>query len=218
MDKKRKKFALTVFIGVFLTSVISMNLFPVICANGSGDGFIAGKSGPIETYVIEGAGNFLNAQSHILLFLNKVEMADLKGTNYSELQVILNDAIYYMKEAGLSYDNLIKTAETTPYNLDVIKKLASFDYDGFATEKNLNPVVFKRVQNFLGAGDIIGAYKIINAKFSKIINLLDGLQKVTALNQTPESTALWTLNQECSHTLLFGQYIAEVFYELRKNL
>ena len=227
MNKRTKNFAVNVFIGLFLTSVISMNLFPVICANGSGNGFIGGveevksvngASEQIETYVIEGAGNFLNAQANIFLFLNKVEMGDLKGINHSELQVILNDAIYYMKEASLSYENLIKTAEITPYNLDVINNLKSFNYDEFAIEKKLNPIIFRKVKNLLGAGNIIGAYQLINAKFNKITALLGGLQKDTELNKTPEPDALWTLNNQCSHTLLFGQYIAEVFYELRKKL
>lgn len=222
MNKKKKNLVLKAFVGLFLAGVFSMNLCPCICANGAGDGYSnegsAGKStrsSMIETYIIEGGGSFLNAQSDILLFLNKIEMSALKGIDFSELQAIIHNAIYHMREAKLSYDNLIKVAEVTPYNTGVINKLVSFNYNEFCDEKNLNPIIFKKVKEYLNAGDITGTYRKINSKFNKILGLLDVIKSEISLNKTPELADLWKLYQECSHTLLFGQYIAEVFYEIR---
>jgi hypothetical protein len=220
MKKRSKKLGLKIFIGVFLAYAFSMSAFACICANGAGDGYIPEKTNGtnvIETYVIEGAGYFLNANSSILLLLNKVEMAELKGADYSEFRTILDDAVYNMKEAKLTYDNLIKTAEATPYNQNVITILKTFNYDAFAENNGLNSLIFKVVENHLGSGDITGSFKKINTKFTKIIDMLAAMSETISSNQTPDISALWKLNQESSQTLLFGQYIAQVFYELRKT-
>lgn len=226
MNRRSNRTVLKVFFGVFAACFFSMSAFPCICANGAGDGYIppGGSSGikgvsgnPIETYVIEGAGYFLEANSCILQLLNKVEMAELRGADYSEIQAIVDNAIHNMKNARTAYDNLISSAEATPYNQYVITKLMTFDYDGFAKQKELNSVIFGAVEHYLGSGDITGSFKKINAKFAKITNMLNTMSETIASNQTPQLSSLWKLNQESSQTLLFGQYVAQVFYELRKK-
>lgn len=223
MTKFNKNLTVKFLVGVFLAYVLSVNLFPCMCCNGSGDGYDSSsdsganaslKGNIIETYVIEGAGSFLNAQAKIMMLLNKVEMSDLKGIDYNELQAIVSSALEYMKDARLSYDNLIKTAEKTPYKENVTAKLVSFGYDEFSVENNLNPTIFQKVKNYLSVGDITGTYRKIYDKFGKIINLLNLIKNEISANKTPELPNLWKLNQVSSQTLLFGQYIAIVFSEI----
>ncbi|MDQ1351393.1 MAG: hypothetical protein QG657_1695, partial [Acidobacteriota bacterium] len=123
------------------------NIYGLIACNGSGDGYQPPKTGiavggnSIETYIEMGGGYFLKSHSDILIFLNKVEMSGINGCDYNEWQGILKSALDNMRNAKKIYELLIKTAEATPYNQEVISRLAKFDYASFAQANNLNEVI-----------------------------------------------------------------------------
>jgi hypothetical protein len=114
------------------------------------------------------------------------------------------------------YWMLTVTANYTPYNQDVIDKLAVFDYRGFQTRHELNATIFAEVENFLKNGDIRGFYARMLADAEALSERLHGIKAGTDAGQFPEIYDLWRLNQEFSQSLLLGQYAAEVFFQVNR--
>jgi hypothetical protein len=211
-----------IFIILFLMT--SVFIFPVIWANYSdisydGDGSSEdGKrsSAPtIKILVIQGAGYFLKSHADFQLFLNKIELAELHGADFIELQDILNAAVNSMESAKSNYFALKNLAAVTPYNQAVIEKLRAFDYDGFLKEKGLNAAVFSRVKGFLIKGDVTGAYESVFLDTVELMDRLENIKKDIDKNKIPDISRLWELNQKYSDTMFFGQYIAAIFFEIR---
>lgn len=206
----------------FLAAVIllfaSSNAFALIYGNETDGGFEGTGGGgkttvtPIRTYVIEGAGYFLGSYSDILVFLNKIELAELKGIDYAELQKIIDNAVTNMREAKETYFDLTQLADVTPYNTDVIEKLTAFDYSAFQRENELNAAVFAEVEGYLGKGDIRGVYHRFLSISDELLTRLNAVKTEIDAYRLPRSGDLWDLNESASLSLLFGQYTAEVFH------
>ncbi|MDQ1353690.1 MAG: hypothetical protein QG657_3997, partial [Acidobacteriota bacterium] len=168
----------------------------------------------IETYIEMGGGYFLKSHSDILLFLNKVEMANINGSDYNEWQGILKSALGNMRSAKETYELLIKTAEATPYNQEIIARLEKFDYASFAQANDLNEVILKEVEQRLSAGDITSCYKKVYVNMCAIEKLLGLAQNEVSLNKMPGLPLLWKLNGFYSDTLNFSQYVAMIFHNI----
>ena len=213
-----KRNILPVFLMIITFTIMQNFTFAIIFGNGSGGGYEsesnannAGVSGiNIEMLVVEGAGHYLNAQTGVMVFLHRVEMSG----NTDESTVILQGALDSMYLAAAAYDQLIRTAEVTPYNETIIKNLKAFDYDRYMQEQGLNPFIFKEVAAYLGQGDITGMYKQTRAKMQDITGVLNLLKEDLSLFKMPPLSRVWQLNEMCYHTLIFGQYAARVFAAL----
>ena len=212
---KHLKTISAIFVAVFALCIFSMTAFALIYGNDTDGGFGGGnnKTGAssIRTGVIEGAGYFLDSYSDILAFLNKIELAELKGVDYAELQQKMAGALANMTNAKNTYLYLTQIADITPYNLDVIEKLIAFDYAAFQQEKQLNSVVFSQVESFLSKGDIRGVYHRFLSTAEELLVRLITIKADVDAGCFPSSEALWELNQEVAQALLFGQYTSEVF-------
>jgi hypothetical protein len=214
---KQSKIFLKVFLAVLSYIIITGTIYSRIDCNGSGNGFQLPKDGivvgdnSIETYIVRGGGYFLKSHSDILLLLHKVEMADINGSDYNEWQSIVKSALDNMRKAKETYGLLIKTAEATPYNQEVIAVLAKFDYASFAQANDLNEVIFKKVEQHLAAGDITGYYKSAYAAVCAIEKLLVLVQDEVSLNKMPGLPLLWKLNGLYADKLIAGQYVAMIF-------
>jgi hypothetical protein len=220
--KTKRNFLLPVFLVIITLTIVQNFTFAYIFGNGSGGGYEGGSgdnyavtgSINIEMLVVEGAGYFLNAQQEVMVFLQRVEMTGNNDVNKLELNTILQGALNNMYLASAAYDLLIRTAEVTPYNETVIKKLKSFDYEGYMTEKGMIPFIFNEVESYLGQGDITGMYKHIRTKMKDITGVLNLLKEDLTLFKMPPMSRVWQLNEMCCHTLIFGQYAARVFAAL----
>ncbi|MCP4157328.1 MAG: hypothetical protein GY757_56985 [bacterium] len=188
----------------------------VDAGTGSGPmGKTSGTSGfTIEDLVIKSATYFLKGKAKIYLLSSKLEAADHDGVWFYEYQVIVNDALDNMKMARYYYQLLINKADRTPYNQGVISQLKAFDYKSFSKEYGVNTSSFNQVKNYLAAGDVRGAYVRLYTYTDNIINILDTLRKEIYCRNFPETSNIWRLNQECANMLLFGQYMAQVFYSV----
>jgi hypothetical protein len=221
MRRSNQFIAIKFLLVCFIIFVFSFNAFSYFFGNGAGGGYgdgvegTIGKCSTIETYIIEGAGYFLKANSDILSYLNRVELSDSEGIDYNERLAVLNSAYYNMLQAKNRYDTLIGIAGLTPYNENVIAALKDFNYDEFSGKNLLNIAILKEVESYLNKGDITGAFKNIRIKFVEIIDRINTIKGYLTSGKTAEITELWRLNQDFSQTLLFGQYIAEVFYAIR---
>lgn len=211
-------------ISMFFLALISVVIlffpseaFALIYGNETDGGFAGNGGGkttenPIRTYVIEGAGYFLGSYSNILVFLNKIELAELKGTDYTELQKIIANAAADMQAAKESYSILVQIADVTPYDTEVIEKLTAFDYSAFQLENEPNAAVFAEVKAYLDKGDIRGVYHRFLTVSEELLGRLNTIKTEIDACRFPLSGDLWDLNESASLSLLFGQYTAEVFH------
>jgi hypothetical protein len=222
MKVSKKKLKLKVWIVVFITIIFSMNAFSYIYHNGSGQGYTSGDDETavistlsIETYVIQGGGYFLEASSCIQSILNRVEMQDFNGFYISELEQLVYRAYFNIIFARMTYEQLIQLAESTPYEREFISKLKGFDYQSFLENNGLNAVVFNKVREYLEKGDITGSFKHTYSNLCALEDLLTTIKKGIAVNQTPELSLLWKLNETCAESSIFGSYAARIYHVIK---
>ena len=189
------------------------------CSNGVGtqgiDLFYSFSIGQnLSQLIAEGAGYVASSQSDYLDFINKIEMSDLNGIDYQGLRESLLLSFENLEKAIVTYSNIIATADTMSYSPDIIKKLESFDYLTFQNKKCLNSVIFGGVIDYLKKCDVRGVYKTIYKEMESISTQLTVLKTMIDQDQFPEITTVWQVNQKYAELMLFGQYIAEVFYEI----
>ena len=169
----------------------------------------------IEDLVIRSATYFLKSKAHVYDLSSSLEAADIDGVNFYEYQTLVNNALGDMRAARYYYQALKDKANLTPYNQDVINQLTNFEYKSFSKEYGLNGDIFGQVTRYLKAGDIRGAYARMYTYTDTIIDHLETIQRDVYYYRFPETTNIWKLNQECASMLLFGQYVAQVFYKIR---
>ena len=205
-------------IAIFTVFVFcGVNLFPLMVLNRGDEAYEEGERSvsTIRKYIIEGAGYFLKSNSNMQLFLNKIELSELNGMDYSELQNTINSAVENMENAKETYSNLISITKITPYNPSVIEKLQLFDYPGFQEENKLNSEIFKQVEAFLSIGDVTGLYIKFKLDIDSIIVLLYNIKSSVDNEKFPEISSLWLINQKYSELMLLGQYGSQVFFEIK---
>ena len=205
---------------IFIFS-FGVSLYPRISFNGSGSGYDGPGDGDrafdnasIESMVVEGAGYYLLANSCIQSFLNQVELQDVRGVDYSELQRLIANAVEHITNARFAYERLVETAERTPYNPAVIEQLKDFDYDSFMLENRLNETIFKKVEGYLSNGDITGAFRHGLSVIRSIQWLLFIVANYVEFDQMPELEISWKLNELCAEFSLFGSYTARIFHSI----
>lgn len=221
MSDIKKIKALKILIFCFIFMIINKYCFPWILGNGSTGGYnedpqppgIQGNI-PMEMLLIDGAGYFIKARSNVQSFLYMFELQDIKSIDYIEFDQLVNKALIDIINAGLAFDELIKVAEATPYNLDVIEKLNRFDYDAYLNENGLNPFIFGNVRDYLEKGDITGTFKYLYQRLKEIRQMLLIIRESTKENLLPGLTICWKVNERCAETALFGSYIARIFKEI----
>lgn len=216
MGHQKTKTMSRIIIGVLILILFKFNTFSVWYVNGSEGGFVGSgdendTGTTIGDYVVDGAGYFLESYTNILDFMKKVEWSQKQVVSNDELVKLLDTALDNMKQANQTYIGLKQLADTTPYNYAVIDALKSFDYDGFQVEKNLNDGIFTGVRNYLAKGDIRGIYGKIIADTEQIVVLLNRVKENVNAGVFPPLKETWKLNQSYSQSLLFGQYIAQIF-------
>ncbi len=172
------------------------------------------SSATIKDLITKSATYFFKGKSDIDLLVSKLEAAEQEGVWFYELQTIVNGALENMRTSRYYYQTLMNRAENTPYNQGVINQLASFSYDSFAGKNSLNRDMFDQVKGYLQAGNVRGTYTRLYTYTDTIIGMLETVQSKVYYWELPEISSIWKLNQECAHMLLFGQYMAQIFYEL----
>jgi hypothetical protein len=221
--KTNKIFNLKIFLFIIIFFIYQSNSFSRILCNGAGGGYGEGTGGEssvcggslIENYIIEGAAHYLEAYSTILSFFNRVELANENNRDFFLWQLIVNKAVTRMIQAAAVYDILICVAETTPYNEAVLLKLKDFNYSQFRVDNGLKIEIFQEIEAYLQPGNITGVFKRIRANFQDIISRLETMHEEVSQGRMPALISLWNLNELCSSTLLFGQYVSRVFYTLQ---
>lgn len=237
MNKQHKQLFLTVLVVVIIVSMMNINLYPRVLLNKGGcaydeetceedsggttgsnmAGIASATSSTISTYIVLGAGYFLNSQSSALLFLNKIEMSDLVGLDYNDLRAVLYSAITNMELAVGAYTDLKQAADITPYRASMIDGLKAFDYEAFQKANSLNATTFRKVENYLKEGDVTGLFGEMLTGTENILDQLYALKDTIAQDQIPTNQALWDLAQAYSELHDAGRYAAQVFYAVKNG-
>ncbi|NIM12209.1 MAG: hypothetical protein GTO45_08860 [Candidatus Aminicenantes bacterium] len=205
---------LKVCLGTLVVLAFNVQAVAKIVMNYSDSSFEEQSRGQMETYVVEAAGYFLKSHSDMFLFLNKVEMSDLEGTDFAGLQSIIDCAVVNMQNAQAKYSELTALADSTPYDQTVLQQLAVFDYAAFRDSKGLNSVIYSDVKAYLQSGDVRGVYYKLYWDTQQILDLLILLKSAVDADTLPDMPDVWRANRIYSDTFLFGQYTAEIFYEI----
>lgn len=226
MIKQKKQSGLKIFLGVFILlmfTILSHSRWLVNHADETYDDsgeqsssstatIKATASSRMATNIVIGGSHFLNSHSYMLLLLSKIEMSDLNGVDYNDLRATLNNVIKHMEGAKESYTTLYQMAEVTPYNQNVINRLLTFDYIGFQEKRGLNSIIFKDVEEYLSNGDVTGLLGEVLSSTGTILEMLYQVKNTIDMDQLPENSTLWRINQKYFEVLMFGQYAAEMFY------
>lgn len=210
-----------------LSILFTLSIYSFFAANTSDTAFISHTpdgenaislpkaNGSLGYLISKGTGFFLKSHSDMLLFLNLIEISEISRLDSFELQKVLNSAIENIDQARITYYQLKRLAAITPYNQEVIDKLRTFDYDTLQSERNLNAVIFDRVKRLLSIGDVRGAYNLFYEDLNYLFERIRSLKPIVDSEKVPEIPELWRINQKYSEVQLFGQYLTEVFYELK---
>lgn len=204
---------------VFVIIMIKTNVLALIWANESEGSVIppeGNKGTSMRSFIINAAGDFLQSYSNMLTFLNKIERSELEGLNYVEIQSYLDSAIEYMTEVKTGYVEITHEADMSTYNQEVIYKLLIFDYNAYEKANALNHTIFIDVESYLKKGDVKGIYHKLLADVEGMLNILAIIKEKVDANIFPGISDLHRVNQYYSQSLLFGQYTAEVFIEIKK--
>jgi hypothetical protein len=215
----KNNFKLKVFVLMAVLVAAGMSTYAAWIANNSGSGFGGGGGGEsarsvsVESYVIQGAGFFLESYSHVLAYMREVEL-NQANPDFEKLSLSLDNALASMNNANATYAALKQLADNTPYNQQVIDALKAFDYDGFESQHGLSAGMFKRVKKFLEKGDIRGTYGVLRDDTGRIIEYIEQLKTQVDDMKTPSVSITWKLNQAITDTLLFGQYVSQIFADI----
>jgi hypothetical protein len=192
--------------------------------NGTCEAFNCGEGGEeaasstaptIKQFIIVGAAHFLRSHSEFLALLQRIELSDLNGVDFKELQKKIDSAVESMEAAKKSYKDLRNLADATPYDPYVIEKLVTLDYASFQQEAGLNSVIFARVEKLLVTGDVRGTYNEFYNDVIAVLELLDRVKSSIHSSSFPNIQDLRRINQMYFEMLMFGQYTTEVFSNLR---
>lgn len=176
-----------------------------------------GDKGPVlGQMIIEGASFFLQSNSDYQLFLNKIELSDIYGSNYIELQDIIDKVIENIELAHLKYFEVWHTSKLLDYDSAVLEKLSKFDYSSYQVKNNLNPSIFKQVTSLLKYGYVREAYEKFYEEIGDILEELKIIKTSIEEKTIPEIAKCWRINQLYLESELFGQYVSEVFFAIEK--
>jgi hypothetical protein len=197
--KKLLIFGLLVTLGVSLHSLLYYN--DLIGAFPEGV-----DKAQIENNVVEGAVHFFMSKSHADLLFKEYERSAITELDKSQSLIHVENAIAELKISMGKYQNAADTGKRIGYNQEKLQYFKNFDYGEFAAQNHLNSQVAAEVSTFLSKGDIVGVYNKNIDKLSGISATLDTIRDTLENGDKPDIHILWTLVQQYSETLLFGNY------------
>ncbi len=199
-----------------LFNPFNFNAFSRVILNGTTNVFSTQfeSTTNMEVLVIEAAGYYLKSHSEYLALLNKIELSDIDGINYPELQAHIQNAVTNMELAKAKYTALVQAAGTAVYDPAIVAQLTAFNYSAFQTSNDLQKDLFDDVKSYLETGDVRGVYNELLSGASDVLDRLNFIKTDIDASQLPQMPELWRLNQYYAQHHLFGQYAAEVMYAI----
>jgi hypothetical protein len=166
---------------------------------------------------IDAAGFFLQSNSDYQAFLKKIELADIYGVNYEDLKYLITNSIENMEMVHSIYYRVWQISKSLERDPVVLQKLTQFDYGLILEEKKFIPSIFSEVEKYLKIGNMPGAFEKIYNDTGDILQGMKSLKSLLEANSI-DIPQCWEVNQRFLKSELFGQYISQVFSEIRKSI
>jgi len=170
----------------------------------------------LRCHVIDGAGYFLDSHADVIRLLQALEVGELSGLDYNRLRFRLDSAIEHLLAAQNTYSKLKQTADLIPYDSLVLDQLLNFNYDVFRAENHLLEPIFERVRFFLCNGAVRELYGEVLTQIERILVISYEIKAKIDIGEYPGLSDLYKLNDSYSESLLFGEYAARVFREIKR--
>jgi hypothetical protein len=217
MKMEKSSFIFKILLLVIAFGILNINAFGLIMGNYSESTICKDceSKTAVRTRVVNGGAYFLNAYAEILLFLQRIEVSETQTLDYNELGEILGRARESLNRAESAYRSLVALTDVIPLDPVPVRRLQEFDYDSFREENRLNRAICREVAGYLSKGDVRGFFRQVLARTVEIASKLEAVATCIDNGKFPELACLWSLNQACSETLLFGQYAAAVFFTVK---
>jgi hypothetical protein len=222
-----KRTIISIIITLSLMSVFSFGIiefnWPCLLYDGqclpkySNQSSIQSVSPSLDQLSIDAAGFFLQSNSDFQSFLKKVELSETYGLNYEDSIDIISSSIENMEMANSLYFQVWVISKSLERNPVVLLKLNQFNYDLFQDENMFIPSIFNEVMRFLRPGNMTGAFEWIYNETGVIIKGLKSIKALLAANYI-DIHGCWNVNQHLIKAALFGQYISQVFFEIKKSI
>lgn len=171
----------------------------------------------LGTLSIDAAGYFLQANSDFQAFLKRVELSEIYSVNNEELRALINASIENMKMANSLYYQVWQLSRSLARNPVVLQKLKQVDFQLLQDRTMLLPSIFDQVKGFLKPGNMPAAFEKIYSDTSDIIQGMESL-KATLDSNSMDIPQCWDVNQRLLKSQLFGQYVSQVFSEVRESI
>jgi hypothetical protein len=166
---------------------------------------------------IDAAGFFLQSNSDYQAFLKKIELSEIYGANYGELIDLITSSIDNMEMANSTYYQVWQLSKSLERNPVVLRKMTRLDYRLILDEKRMIPSIFIEVERFLKPGNMSAAFEKIYNDTGEVLQGMKSLRTLLESNSI-DIPKCWEVNQLFLKTQLFGQYISQVFFEIKKSL
>jgi hypothetical protein len=166
---------------------------------------------------IDAAGFFLQSNSDFQSFLKKVELSEIYGSDYADLIDLVTSSIDNMEIANSIYYQVWHLSKSLERNPVVLSKMTGLDYRLILDEKRMIPSIFIEVVKFLKPGNMSGAFEKIYNDTGEILLGMKSLLTLLESNSI-DIPKCWEVNQLLLKSQLFGQYISQVFFEIKKSI
>lgn len=222
MNHQFQSIILKCLAGLIIIGVCTSTLFPYFTNNHTEIAFTGGPNQAstisLEELVVTSAGYYLDSYSNLLATMHAVELSQPGQFNQQELQLLLEKTIQTLKKANDTYISLKQVADISSYNATVLDYLLTFDFDGFAATNHCRVEAFSRVKKYLNIGNTRAIYNEMISDTAKILDMLMQFKADVDAGLFPNIPNLWKINQAYSDTLLFGQYVAQVFHHVLTDI
>jgi hypothetical protein len=185
-------------------------VYPEQCPDGKE---ISGQ--PLGILIVEAASFFLQSNSDYQSFLKNFENSAICGVNFATYRELIDNAVENIESAHLKYLKIWEIAKSLDYDPLVLAKLERFDYQKFQEENHLNPSIFKEVSEFLKTGNVTGIYERSYNNTGDILRELRTIKISIDSGRLPAVKDCWRINQGYLGLELFGQYVSQVFFEIK---
>lgn len=165
--------------------------------------------------IVNSAKEFFWGYIGTLNILVAVEEKDSVRVNYDDLEVLIDTSIDHISFMRDYYSSLVTIASNSEYKLVEIEKLTDFDYIAFKQKYPVNSSVYNDVQYYLKNGQVSESYVHMQGLIDCLMVDLNVVKKDIELKTINIQNYL-NLNNSFSELNLFGQYIANIFLEIKK--
>jgi hypothetical protein len=150
-------------------------------------------------------------------FLKYLEQSEYNTVDNNFLINAIESAVKNIETANSKYYEIIVKSKNLEINTVVMQMLIDFDYPSLQEKNSLIPSIFNEVETLLKSGNLQGVFEISYNATSDILQRMKYIKLLIELNSLDLSKC-WETNQLFLKTELFGQYVSQVFFEIRESM